>query len=52
VVLRFLQILGLDAGAIPEGVLGGFSQETLKDILSSRQKYITRINHGIAASGL
>jgi DNA repair protein RecO len=52
VVLRFLQILGLDAGAIPEGVLGGFSEETLKDILSSRQKYITRINHGIAASGL
>jgi DNA repair protein RecO len=51
-VLRFLQILGLDAGVIPEGLLGGFGKESLNEIADDRQTYILRINRGIAASGL
>jgi recombinational DNA repair protein (RecF pathway) len=51
-VIRFLQLLGLDAGTIPEGVLGGFSTQTLHEVSANRQEYILRINRGIAASGL
>lgn len=49
--LRILAALGLDAGEIPseESV---FSQEALAEIVKNRTTYISRINNGIAASGL
>ncbi|MFA6278791.1 MAG: recombination protein O N-terminal domain-containing protein [Candidatus Paceibacterota bacterium] len=50
-VLRILSILGLDTGSIPgDEIL--FAQSTLAAVKNDRVKYLTRINHGIEASGL
>lgn len=50
-VLRVLASLGLDAGEIP-GEVSNFAPEILATVASQRPEYISRINHGIAASGL
>ncbi len=50
-VLRMLAALGFDAGEIPGGV-SVFVPEMLAEITKKRTRYITRINRGIAASGL
>jgi recombinational DNA repair protein (RecF pathway) len=52
VALRILHALGVDAGALPGGENGGYSEEILKEILDARADYILRINRGITASGL
>ncbi|NNM83868.1 hypothetical protein HKL94_01445 [Candidatus Parcubacteria bacterium] len=49
--LRLLAALGLDAGEIPSGAPES-SPELLALVARDRMKYITRINHGITASGL
>ena len=49
--LRILAALGLDAGGIPSDP-DAFAPESLALIAKNRTKYITRINHGITASGL
>ncbi len=49
--LRALSVLGLDAGQIP-GESELFSESLLTSINAERTEYITRINRGIAASGL
>ena len=49
--LRVLAALGLDAGEIP-GTVSEFTPSVLALITKDRTKYIARINHGIAASGL
>jgi DNA repair protein RecO (recombination protein O) len=50
-VLRMLAILGLDTGDIP-GEHHEFTPELLRPIALDRTSYVTRINTGIAASGL
>ena len=50
--LRILHALGVDAGEIPGGLAGDYSPETLASVITQRADYITRINKGIAASGL
>lgn len=49
--LRALSVLGLDAGDIP-GEPSAFAVPMLASIGAERTDYITRINRGIAASGL
>lgn len=49
--LRILGALGLDAGNLPGGVFP-YSPEALSEIRSARSSFISRINHGIEASGL
>ncbi len=49
--LRLLAALGLDAGEIPSGAPAS-SPEMLALVAKDRMKYVTRINHGISASGL
>ena len=49
--LRMLAALGLDVGEIP-GEAAMFTESLLATTASDRTKYIARINHGIAASGL
>lgn len=49
--LRVLAALGLDAGEIP-GETSEFMPALLVEVVKERTKYITRINRGIAASGL
>ena len=49
--LRVLAALGFDAGEIPSGA-SPFAPELLVEITKNRTSYITRINHGIDASGL
>jgi DNA repair protein RecO (recombination protein O) len=51
VVLRTLRILGLDAGEMP-GEAHDYSEALLRAVGEDRLTYITRINQGIAASGL
>lgn len=51
VVLRILAALGLDTGEAPGETLT-FTPEQLSQIATNRMAYITRINTGIAASGL
>lgn len=51
VALYILHSLGLDAGALP-GDSADFSPATIVAATKGRKKYIERINHGIAASGL
>ncbi len=48
--LRLLSALGLDAGEIPEE--GLFTSESLLSVADNRSVFITRVNRGIAASGL
>ncbi len=50
-VLRVLAALGLDVGGTP-GEPSLFSSVLLASIEGERADYVTRINHGIAASGL
>lgn len=50
-VLRMLAVLGLDTGTT-EGELSEFAPLALAPILADRAGYISRINRGIAASGL
>lgn len=50
-VLRVLAVLGLDAGEIP-GEAHVFDAEVLATVGERRADFVTRINHGIAASGL
>lgn len=50
-VLRVLAALGLDAGTIP-GEPAAFAPALLAEVAAARARYITRINRGIAASGL
>lgn len=50
-VLRILATLGLDEGEIP-GKASTFTQPLLAEVLKNRTKYISRINHGLNASGL
>lgn len=49
--LRILAALGFDKGGIPE-YKSAFTQLSLNEILKNRTSYISRINHGIEASGL
>ena len=49
--LRVLRALGLDAGEIP-GDVSAFTPSVLAEIGAKRTNYVTRINHGITASGL
>lgn len=49
--LRVLHALGLDAGSVP-GEAGEYGNEHLDEILRERKGYLSRINSGIAASGL
>jgi DNA repair protein RecO (recombination protein O) len=49
--LRILAALGLDAGDIP-GEVSEFTAPLLAQVGGARPSYITRINRGIAASGL
>jgi recombinational DNA repair protein (RecF pathway) len=49
--LRVLRALGLDAGEIP-GDVSEFTLPILSEVGETRAHYISRINHGIAASGL
>ncbi|VAW32704.1 hypothetical protein MNBD_CPR01-511 [hydrothermal vent metagenome] len=51
VSLRFLRILGLDAGELPV-VNNDNVVQVLETIEKNRGVYIARINHGITASGL
>ncbi len=51
-VLRYLRLLGLEAGEIPGGLSVDFSEPILQEIIDHRADYILRINRGIAASGL
>lgn len=48
--LRVLAALGLDAGALPSGAL--FAEEALQTVEKERAHYVSRVNRGIAASGL
>jgi recombinational DNA repair protein (RecF pathway) len=50
-VLRVLRALGLDAGEIPVAE-SPLIPSLLSTILENRMAYVTRINNGIAASGL
>ncbi|MDP2650060.1 MAG: recombination protein O N-terminal domain-containing protein, partial [bacterium] len=50
-VLRVLATLGLDTGDVPNGA-SAFAPELLTATVKNRASYITRINHGITASGL
>lgn len=50
--LRILHALGFDAGEIPGGVAGGYAPELLQEVIDDRASFISRINRGIAASGL
>lgn len=50
-VVRLLQRLGLDAGET-FGETEDFSEEAIEKARAVRTKLITRINHGITASGL
>jgi recombinational DNA repair protein (RecF pathway) len=50
-VLRMLRALGLDAGEIP-GVDSDYDSDVRASVLENRKDIITRINHGIGASGL
>jgi recombinational DNA repair protein (RecF pathway) len=50
--LRILHALGVDAGEIPDGLLGEYPPEVLEEVIAHRQDFITRINRGIGASGL
>jgi DNA repair protein RecO (recombination protein O) len=49
--LRVLHALGLDAGQMP-GTAEEYASEALDEITRARKGYISRINTGIAASGL
>ncbi len=49
--LRTLAALGLDVGGIP-GEPSAFTPPLLAAVAEDRTAYITRINHGIATSGL
>lgn len=49
--LRILSVLGFDKGGIREDT-STFTQPLLNEILKNRISYISRINHGIEASGL
>ena len=49
--LRILAVLGFDKGGISENV-SAFTRPLLAEILRDRTRYISRINHGIEASGL
>ncbi|KND51148.1 MAG: DNA repair protein RecO [Parcubacteria bacterium C7867-001] len=49
VALRIVRILGLDAGEIPSTE---FVPESLSAIVSDRSAIVSRINRGLAASGL
>src|SRR6185437_8331917 len=48
--LRVLSALGLDAGELPDD--GLFTKESLALVSENRSAYISRVNRGIAASGL
>lgn len=50
-VIRLLAVLGLDEGSIP-GEWSVFAPTTLDEVAQDRAQCITRINRGIAASGL
>jgi hypothetical protein len=50
--LRILHVLGVDAGTIPGDLAGGFSEDLLQEISDDRAAYLSRVNRGIAASGL
>lgn len=50
-VVRLLHALGLDAGEL-YGEAGDFSEEAIEGARSARAALISRINRGIAASGL
>ena len=49
--LRILAALGLDAGELPSSETA-FDPKLLAEITRNRTSYISRINHGIDASGL
>lgn len=49
--LRILSVLGFDAGNLP-GEISVFTPALLSQVDAARADYITRINHGIDASGL
>ncbi len=49
--LRILAALGLDAGG-SQGEVSAFTPPALSRVAGDRAKYVTRINRGIAASGL
>jgi|GEM_PF-580666 len=49
--LRILGALGLDVGNLPGGALP-YGAEALSEIRSARSSFVSRINHGIEASGL
>lgn len=49
--LRLLRTLGLDAGEMP-GEPFTFTPELLREVQENRSAYVSRINHGITASGL
>lgn len=51
-VLRYLRLLGLEAGEIPGGLSVDFTEPVLQQIIDARSDYILRINRGITASGL
>ncbi|MDB5265322.1 MAG: repair protein RecO, repair protein RecO [Parcubacteria group bacterium] len=51
-VLRILRTLGLDAGVIPGESDEDFSEATRAAVEADRKDIISRINRGIAASGL
>jgi recombinational DNA repair protein (RecF pathway) len=50
--LRILHVLGVDAGEIPGELTGGFDTEILQKIIDGRSDFLSRVNRGIAASGL
>ena len=50
-VLRILAALGLDTGEI-SGTMSEYTSSIIADSIKNRAQYITRINRGIAASGL
>lgn len=50
-LLRMLSALGFDAGSLPHGELA-FAPAALAEAAAGRADYVTRINRGIAASGL
>lgn len=50
-VLRILTATGLDTGGMPEDALL-FAPHLLEMVQADRARYVTRINNGIAASGL
>lgn len=49
--LRLLRALGFDAGEMPGGE-GEYGAKTLSEVMEKRRDLISRVNRGIAASGL